>query len=59
MSATGNLGMEPTAEGKAGNPGDVTTSNKEGNEAPCATPLGEEKPKETGTKPKRKLPIPK
>ena len=49
--------MEPTAEGKAGNPGDVATSN-DGKDTPGATALREEKPKETGTKPKRKLPIP-
>ena len=49
--------MEPTAEGEAGNPGAVATSN-EGNGTPGASALGAEKPKETGTKPKRKLPIP-
>ena len=59
MLATGNLGMDQTVEGEAGSPGVVATSNKEeGNEAPGAAALGAEKPKATGTKPKRKLPVP-
>ena len=59
MSATGNLGMDQTVKGEAGSPGVVATSNKEeGNEAPGAAALGAEKPKATGTKPKRKLPVP-
>ena len=58
MSATGNLGMDPTAEGEAGNPGVVATSKEEGNEVLGAAALGTEKPKETGTKPRRKLPVP-
>ena len=59
MSASGKQDMEFPALGQAGNPGDVATSSKEeGTETLGATALGVEKPKETGTKPRRKLPVP-
>ena len=57
MSATGTLGMDTSAEGKAGNPGAVVTSN-DGKEVLGASALETTKPKEDKNKNKTRLPLP-
>ena len=57
MSATGTLEMNASAEGKAGNPGIVVTSN-EGKDIPGAAALGVDKPKEDEPRKKTRLPLP-
>ena len=57
MSATGTLDMNVYAEGKAGNPGIVMTIN-DGKDAPGATALGVDKPKDDKPKTKTRLPLP-
>ena len=57
MSATGTLDMSDSAEGKAGNPSVVVTSN-DGKDVLGATALETNKPKEDKKRNRTRLPLP-